>query len=216
MQKIVKQYFIPYTWITLASAAYALGFNWCYAPNKIGFGGITGVGQIVNHLLPWAPIGTVVILLNIPLFLLGWRLLGGHLLVSSLYAMFISSVFIDLLTAWYTFQPMEPMLACIFGGLSMGGSIGVIFLQGATTGGTDIIVKLLRLRFPHLKTGSLFLLTDAIIVTASAFVFQDLDTALYAGLVVFINSVLLDIVLYGRDGAKMFFIISDSPAAAIL
>ena len=138
MQKIVKQYFIPYTWITLASAAYALGFNWCYAPNKIGFGGITGVGQIVNHLLPWAPIGTVVILLNIPLFLLGWRLLGGHLLVSSLYAMFISSVFIDLLTAWYTFQPMEPMLACIFGGLSMGGSIGVIFLQGATTGGTDL------------------------------------------------------------------------------
>ncbi len=76
---------VPYLWITLASAVYAVGFNWCYEPNQIGFGGITGVGQIINHILPWAPIGIVVIMLNIPLFLLGWKLLGGHLLVSSLY-----------------------------------------------------------------------------------------------------------------------------------
>lgn len=88
-------------------------------------------------------------------------------------------------------------------------SLGMVFKAGATSGGTDIIVKLLRLRLPHLKTGLLFLLTDAVIVTASAFVFKDIDTALYAGLVVVINSVLLDVVLYGRDGAKMFFIISD-------
>lgn len=87
--------------------------------------------------------------------------------------------------------------------------LGLIFKAGATSGGTDIIVKLLRLKFPHLKTGVLFLLTDAIIVTASAFVFQDIDTALYAGLVVLVNSLLLDVVLYGRDGAKMLFIISD-------
>ena len=91
--------------------------------------------------------------------------------------------------------------------------IGLVFKAGATTGGTDIIVKLLRLRFPHLKTGSLFLITDAIIVTSSAFVFKDLDVALYAGLVVFINSVLLDVVLYGRDGAKLIFIISDAHAS---
>lgn len=90
--------------------------------------------------------------------------------------------------------------------------IGLVFKAGATTGGTDIIVKLLRLRFPHLKTGSLFLMTDAVIVTLSAFVFRDLDVALYAGLVVFINSVLLDVVLYGRDGAKLIFIISDRHA----
>ena len=83
MNRVAKQYVLPYLWITLASAVYAVGFNWCYEPNQIGFGGITGVGQIINHILPWAPIGTVVIILNIPLFLLGWKLLGGHLLVSS-------------------------------------------------------------------------------------------------------------------------------------
>ena len=79
----------------------------------------------------------------------------------------------------------------------------------STTGGTDIIIKVLRIKFPYLKTGSLFLLTDAVIVTASAFVFRNVDRALYAGLVVFITSFLLDVVLYGRDGAKLIYIISD-------
>ena len=97
MKQTCKKYLLPYLWITLASAVYAFGFNWCYEPNHIGFGGITGVAQIINHFLPWAPIGTVVIILNVPLFLLGWKLIGGHLLVSSLYSMFISSLFIDLL-----------------------------------------------------------------------------------------------------------------------
>ena len=78
---------IPYLWITLGSFIYALGFNWCYAPNQIAFGGITGVAQIINKFFPAAPIGTLVILLNIPLFLLGWRLIGGQLLISSLFAM---------------------------------------------------------------------------------------------------------------------------------
>ena len=88
--------FFSYLWITLASVVYAVGFNWCYEPNRIGFGGITGVAQIVNAILPAAPIGTVVIILNVPLFLMGWKFLGGHLLLSSLYAMFISSLAIDL------------------------------------------------------------------------------------------------------------------------
>lgn len=101
------------------------------------------------------------------------------------------------------------------GRLFDGGESGTVFKAGATSGGTDIIIKLLRLRLPHLKTGLLFLLTDAVIVTASAFVFQDIDTALYAGLVVFVNSILLDMVLYGRDGAKMFFIISDCHEAIV-
>ena len=143
MNRVAKQYVLPYLWITLASAVYAVGFNWCYEPNQIGFGGITGVGQIINHILPWAPIGTVVIILNIPLFLLGWKLLGGHLLVSSLYSMFISSIFIDILHMIHTFEPMEPILGCIFGGVIMGGSLGVVFLQGATTGGTDMLAKLI-------------------------------------------------------------------------
>lgn len=131
---------ISYLWIIPASAVYALGFNWCFVPNDIAFGGLTGVAQIINRFLPQAPVGTLVILLNIPLFLLGWRLLGGRALAASLYAMFVSSAAIDVLSAFHTFRPMDdPLLACLYGGVLMGASLGVILLQGATTGGTDLM-----------------------------------------------------------------------------
>ncbi len=209
MPGIVKKYIIPYLWITAASAIYALGFNWCFDPNHIGFGGITGVGQIVNHLLPWAPIGTVVIILNIPLFLVGWRLLGGHLLVSSLYAMFISSVFIDILNLLYTFEPMDPILACIFGGVIMGGTLGVVFLQGATTGGTDLLARLVKLKVSWLPMGRLLLIIDLVVIVCVAITFQNLYSALYGVVGLYIASVVMDGVLYGLDNAKVAYIISD-------
>lgn len=208
--KQVKRYVIPYLWITVASAIYALGFNWCYEPNLIGFGGITGVGQIINHLLPWAPIGTVVIILNIPLFLLGWKLLGGHLLVSSLYAMFVSSLFIDLFHLLFTFQPMEPILGCIFGGVIMGGSLGIVFLQGATTGGTDLMARLLKLRFAWLPMGRLLMMIDLVVIVAVAVTFRNLYSALYGLVALFISSFVMDQVLYGMDNAKVAYIISDA------
>ena len=88
----LKKTAFPFLIITVASALYALGFVWCYAPNGIAFGGITGVAQIINYLIPALPVGVTVIMLNVPLFILGWKFIGGRLLVSSLYAMFISSV----------------------------------------------------------------------------------------------------------------------------
>ena len=204
----VKKNVIAYLWITLASAIYAVGFNWCYEPNQIGFGGITGVGQIINHFIPGIPIGTAVILLNIPLFLLGWRLLGGHLLVSSLYAMLVSSVFVDLLHMFYTFQPMEPFLACVFGGVIIGLSLGIIFLQGATTGGTDLIARLLKLKLAWLPMGKLLMLVDLLVIAAVALVFRSIYSALYGVVTLYLSSVVMDQVLYGIDNAKVAYIIS--------
>lgn len=204
----VKKNVIAYLWITLASAIYAVGFNWCYEPNQIGFGGITGVGQIINHFIPGIPIGTAVILLNIPLFLLGWRLLGGHLLVSSLYAMLVSSVFVDVLHLFYTFQPMEPFLACVFGGVIIGLSLGIIFLQGATTGGTDLIARLLKLKLAWLPMGKLLMLVDLLVIAAVALVFRSIYSALYGVVTLYLSSFVMDQVLYGIDNAKVAYIIS--------
>lgn len=204
----VKKNVVAYLWITLASAIYAVGFNWCYEPNQIGFGGITGVGQIINHFIPGIPIGTAVILLNIPLFLLGWRLLGGHLLVSSLYAMLVSSVFVDLLHLFYTFQPMEPFLACVFGGVIIGLSLGIIFLQGATTGGTDLIARLLKLKLAWLPMGKLLMLVDLLVIAAVALVFRSIYSALYGVVTLYLSSFVMDQVLYGIDNAKVAYIIS--------
>ncbi len=210
---------LPYFWIVLASAVFALGFNWCYVPNGIAFGGLTGVGQIVNAALPWAPIGSVVILLNIPLFLLGWRLLGGRLLVTSLFAMAASSAAIDVLDSLYQFRPMEPLLACIYGGVLIGAALGTIFLQGATTGGTDLIARLLKLPLPWLPVGKLLMAVDLIVIVAVALAFRSLDSALYGVVSLYISTKVMDGVLYGLDTARMAYIISSRPqevAAAIL
>ena len=209
MKESLRKTLLAYVWITLASVIYAIGFNWCYEPNQIGFGGITGVAQIINAVLPWAPIGTVVILLNAPLFLLGWRLLGGHLLLSSLYAMFISSLAIDLLHMVYTFQPMDPVLATIYGGVLMGGSLGIVFLQGATTGGTDLIARLLKLKLAWLPVGKLLMVIDLVVILAVAAAFGNVDSALYGVVALYISSMVMDMVLYGLDTAKVAYIISD-------
>lgn len=200
---------VPYLWIILASAVYAVGFNWCYVPNTIAFGGLTGAAQIIHAFLPWAPIGTVVIFLNIPLFLLGWRLLGGRLLVTSLFAMAVSSVLIDVLNALHSFAPMEPLLAAIYGGILVGLSLGVVLQQGATTGGTDLIARLLKLPLPWLPVGKLLLAVDLAVILAAALTFRSLNSALYGLLSLFITSVVMDKVLYGLDNTGVAYIISE-------
>ena len=205
----VKKALIPFLVITLGSAAYALGFVWCYVPNGIAFGGITGVAQIINFLIPAFPIGVTVIVLNVPLFILGWKFIGGRLLVSSLYAMFISSVFIDVLTPLRDWQPMEPLLACIFGGLLMGLSLGLIFQQGATTGGTDLIARLLKLKLKWLPMGKLLMGIDLAVIVLVAATFRTLYAALYGLVALYITTIVMDGVLYGLDTAKVADIISD-------
>ena len=193
--------------ITLAAGIYAVAVSMFLDPNSLAPGGVTGIAIILNRITGLET-GTWMFAVNIPILLLGTWKFGWKFILSTLYCTALSSCFTNLLAPLGAVTA-DPLLAALVGGALMALGLGLIFKAGATSGGTDIIVKLLRLKFPHLKTGVLFLLTDAIIVTASAFVFQDIDTALYAGLVVLVNSLLLDVVLYGRDGAKMLFIISD-------
>ena len=205
----VKKQVLSFVIITLASAVYALGFVWCFEPNGIAFGGITGLAQIINYLIPAAPVGVTVIVLNIPLFLLGWRLLGGKLLVGSLYAMFISSIFIDIFTPLWDWQPMEPWLACIFGGLTLGGSLGFVFQQGSTTGGTDLAARLLKLKVAWLPMGKLLMAVDLVVIVLVALTFRTLSTLLYGLVALYISSLAMDGILYGLDQAKVAYIISD-------
>ena len=208
-KKTLRRRVMDYGIITAAAAIYAVAVSLFLDPNSLAPGGVTGIAIILNRLAGMET-GTWMFVINIPILVIGMWKFGWKFILSTLYCTAVTSFFTNLLTPVGAVTA-DPLLAALVGATLMAVALGLVFKAGATTGGTDIIIKLLRLKFPHLKTGFLFLLTDAVIVTASAFVFQDLDTALYAGLVVFINSVLLDIVLYGRDGAKMFFIISDSP-----
>ena len=209
MEQKLKGIVGQYAMITLSCALYAVGFNWCFDPNHLSVGGFTGVAQIINFFIPQAPSGTIIVVLNLPLFILSWKKVGRQWLYATLYATLVSSGMIDLLAGVYTFRPMEPMLAAIYGGVIVGLGCGLMLRYSATTGGTELAARLLKLKFPGLSIGTLCLSIDAIVVISYAAVFRDLTQALYAMVALFIISKVMDRVVYGGNGAKMAYIISE-------
>lgn len=199
--------------ITLGCAIYAVSFQWFFQPNNIAMGGFTGVGQIFNRLLPFLPVGTIVILMNVPLFILGVRRQGLKILISSLFATVVSNLMIDGLDAVYTFQPMdEPLLACVYGGVTVGAAMALMLTVGATTGGTELAARLLKYRIRHLSIGRLCLIIDVAVVSLYSLVFRQVNTALYGIIGMYISSLAMDAVVYGSVGAKMAYIISAESA----
>jgi len=212
----MKKTFVSYLGIIVGSIGYCIAFNWLYTPNQIGFGGVTGIAQVVNAVIPAVPIGGLAFVLNLPLFYFGWKFLGGHLLVSSLFAMFLTSLGLDLLTAIHTFQPLDdPLLAAIFAGALNGLSLGVIFAQGATTGGSDLGARLLKLRLPWLPLGKVLMALDLTVILAAAVAFGKIYSAMYGAVALFISSQMTDLVLYGLDKSKVAYIISSCPQETI-
>ena len=210
MKHTLSYYVKSYAVITLGSLLYALAYNIFYAPNLVAMGGLTGLGQVLNALIPVLPVGTTVFVMNVPLFFLGWKFIGGHLLVSSLYAMTFSSFAIDVMDMIYQFPPMDTMLAAIFGGALLGAGIGLVFSKGATTGGTDLIARLLKLKFAWLPMGTLVLIPDFIVIVLAAIAFGKVESALYGIVSLYITTKVMDTVLYGLDSSKVAYIISDS------
>ena len=178
-------------------------------PNNLVPGGVTGIAIIISRFLP-VETGTLIFVFNIPILLFAIWQFGIKFTISTIYAITLISAFTNILA------PIGPatndiLLAALAGGVLYAVSIGFIMKMGATTGGMDIIVKWLRTKLPYLKTGVLFFITDVIIISMSGIVLQNIDAALYAGITVVVNSIVLDIVLYGKDEAKLLYIISDRP-----
>lgn len=207
-KKTIKRQIWEYILMTAACFCYALGVSLFLDPNNLAPGGVTGIAIILNRTLGIST-GILFLAINVPILAVGLWKFGFRFLLSTIYCTLLVSFFTDVLGNFGAVTT-DPLLASLAGSVLMAVGMGGVFKAGATTGGTDIIIKLLRLKFPHMKTGFFFLVTDIMIVTASAFVFKNVDRALYAGIAVFITSFMLDLVLYGRDGAKLIYIISDN------
>lgn len=199
----IKKYLI----ITLASLGYAAAVSLFVDPNNMAPGGVTGIAIIINRVLP-VETGTLIFLLNIPILLFAIWKFGIKFTISTIYALSLISVFTNILSSFGAATD-DILLAALAGGALTAVSIGLILKAGATTGGMDIIVKWLRIKLPHLKTGVIFFFADVIIVSISGIIFHDIEAALYAAIAVIISSVVLDIVLYGKDEAKLIYVISD-------
>ncbi len=198
-----------YVVITVFSLTYGVGISLFLDPNNLAPGGVSGISIMLSRITP-IPTGTWILLINVPILGLGLWKFGMKFLVSTIYCTVVSSAFTNMLAA---FAPLttDKLLAAAAGGTIMAISMGMILKAGATTGGVDIIVKVLRLKYRHLKTGNLYLIMDAIVVALSGIMFRNLEIALYAAVAIFVSSVVMDTVLYGKDGAKMIYIISDHP-----
>lgn len=207
MKKVLAHDIRNYGLIFISCFIYAIGISLFLDPNKLAPGGVTGIAIIINHLTGFAT-GTMIILINIPIMILAIYKFGIKLFFSTIFSLVVSSLVINFL-APYDPITVDPLLASVAGAVLVGFSIGLIFRAGATTGGADILVKLLRLKFAHLKTGVVFIAFDGLVVAAAAIFLKDIDSALYAGIAVLIQALVLDLVLYGTDGARLLYIISD-------
>ena len=205
MKALLKSYAI----IAAGSVVFGLSFDMFFASNQVAMAGVTGLAQVINAVVPQLSVGIMTMVLNIPLFLAGWKLIGFHLLASSLFSMVVSSLAIDGIALVYQFAPMDPMLSALCGGALMGVGYGMVFSQGATTGGTDIVARILKLRFPWLPMGELILVPDAVVLALAAAVFGQIEAALYGGIALFASAKVLDAVLYGLDLSKVAYIVSD-------
>ena len=194
--------------ITGGCALYALAFCWFYAPARLSMGGFTGLAQVICIFAPSLPVGLLVAALNLPLFFLIWKKTGRDWLIGSLYATAVSSLFIDLLPRLVSFQALDPFLAAIYGGITVGVACGLMLRQSATVGGTELAARLLRLRMQQLSIGTLCSLMDGAIVLAYAAAFRNISQALYAILSLIIISFVMDRVVYGST-ARVACIISE-------
>lgn len=192
-----------------ASLVYAAGISLFLDPNNLAPGGVTGISVILNRL-SGIETGTLYLLLNVPILLLGLWKFGWKFIVRTVYAVVLTSLFTNLLSGYGALTD-DRLLAATAGGALMAAGIGLVLRTGATTGGMDIVVKLLRRRYPYLKTGFIFQCTDMLIVAVSGFIFRDINIALYALLAVMVSGRTLNYVLYGRDEAKLIYIVTARP-----
>ena len=210
-KKTIKQTIIDYIIIAIGAFIFSFGIAMFTSPNNIAPGGVSGIGTMLNHLFN-IPIGSVIIAVNIPLFIFSFKKFGRSFFKKSLFATFLTSSLIDILPfileKHYIYSPL---LASIFGGVSIGVGVGIIFLRGGTTGGADILAKLIRLKYPHFSLGTLVFIIDAIIVISTLFVYGSIEALLYSTVSFFVTSRAVDAIIFGAARSKMLLIITTQP-----
>jgi uncharacterized membrane-anchored protein YitT (DUF2179 family) len=196
-----------YLFISVGAFIYSAAISLFLDPNNLAPGGVSGVAILISRFIN-IKTGTINMILNAPIILLGLWKFGGRFICSTFYALLLITVFINRLGA-YSAVTSDPIIASVIGGVLVGLSIAMVMRAGATTGGSDIIVKVLRTKWRHIKTNVLFLGFDCAVILASWLVFKDMTVSFYAGVSVVVSSKVIDYVLYGPDEAKLIFIITD-------
>lgn len=194
---------------------YAVSVVFFTSPNNIAPGGIIGISTMINYVFDFLPLGTLTLVLNIPVFIWGGIALGWKYLTRSIVCSAVSSVLMDVLNYLIgqgIFSPYmgDGLLVSVFGGLLCGAGLALIFYRGGSTGGTDIVARIMHVKTPHISQGNFMLFVDAFVILVSAFVYGNIQNALYAIICIFVMSKAIDTILYGvsRNNGKLLFIVT--------
>ena len=190
----------------LGSFVISIGISLFLLPNQLSSGGIAGIGTIIYYLLK-IPMGTTIILLNIPLFLISILKIGKSFFVKSLIGTISLSTFIDCLDK---FKPLtqDRFLACIYGGIIIGVGTAIILKVNSSTGGTDMVTYIAKKYKPSIRTGNIIVIIDIIIVTLNMFFFREIEIGLYSGIAIYLMGKIIDMLFEGIDFTKLIFIVS--------
>lgn len=203
----VRKYVPMFIKILLGCILFGLGFNLFLLPNGLNAGGISGLSMLFVRLTNVGSIGLVTALVNLPLFALGGMKIGKKFFFGSLVGMLLSSTFIDALSV-LPIPQTEPLVGAIYGGVLCGLGAGLVFSQGASTGGSDIIVRLLKLRWQNVPIGTITMSFDLVVVTLTGLAYQNIGVALYSGVAIYITGQIIDAVVYRFDYSKVALIVT--------
>lgn len=204
----IKVFVLDFLSFLLGGIIYSVAVITFLSSNEISPGGVTGIATALNFLFS-LPIGTVVFVINIPLLAFGFFKFGKAFIMKTAIATALVSVILDICEPLLPKLHIDLILASVFGGSLMGLGISIIMLRGSTTGGVDIVAKLINRKYPHLSVGRIMLMVDALVVTISAFVYNNTQSALYSVISLYASSKIMDLMLYGSDKGKIVYIISD-------
>lgn len=191
----------------IGCAIFGAGFSLFLQPNGLNTGGITGLSMVIFELIHISSVGMISALINLPLFIIGGLKVGKRFFWGSLLGMILLSVFIDLF-ARMPAPETEPIIGALYGGILCGLGLGLVFSCGFSTGGSDIVVRLLKRKFQYIPIGVINTVFDALIAILTAIVFKSINQALYCGIAIFVTGRVLDAVVYGFDYSKVALIIT--------
>ena len=209
-KKSIILWIIDIICIMIGSTSYSIGLHCFSAPNNIAAGGVGGISTLINATTG-IEIGVLYGVINLPLIIIGFIFLGKKMMIKTFISVIVMTFVTDYgLAAVPAYRDGDRLLAAIFAGIFFGAGLGIVYLREGTTGGTDILNKLINKKFPHFKLGAIMLSTDAIIILASMLVYGNVESGLYSIIAIFIGSKVMDLILYGSFEGKMLLIFSDN------
>lgn len=215
----LKIYLKDFALTVLGAVLYSMSVNMFSVPNDIVQGGLTGISIMLNRLFPVIPVGTAIFVMNIPLFIIGAFKIGKKFILRTFAATFIFTAAIDIGELFIKPYSGDNLLACLFCGVFSGLGLAFVMFSGATTGGTEIVAILVRQKMPHIPIGRMILFVDLLIISASYFVYRNVEVIMYAVVALFVSTKVIDFVLGGAGHNKVMFVVTDSPkkiAAAVM